>query len=945
MSRLSSLIATVLKWAALVAAVLVVVIVVGAGAAFYFLVEPQWSKFGAVKDEAMQAGLTRANLKGAVDEYFVDMDKKYLVKPAASADYPASLMRVASATNANPEQVRKSAVRGQNMWLVWTGGNDRFWDYASTHTAGAFDLLKTLSSYKSADPATSMFYGRRNRWSYLGLVNEPCFIEADGPDPARFGLWLDRRDPSCPPDPFADPNAYPGVKIGARGKTVPVGSYYGEPSGILGLRLFPNPDFDEAAKKRWDPVKYYNDPSYYNDPNLVRPYRVGMACAFCHVGPSPTKPPSDPENPKWENLVSNVGAQYYWVDRIFFWNTRPRGKDNGPSENEGNFLYQLFHTNPPGTLDTSLVSTDYLNNPRTMNAVYGTFDRLMLSLRAANETLRGGELDNKQFSDYPVTAGLKGFFDPQSGIVKSMRVLKDGSDSVGGLGAFNRVYLNIGLFSEEWLLHFRPFVGGRMMTPIKIADAERNSAYWGATEDQSPDMAVFLLSIGVNDKLAEAPNGKAHLKPFDSEDVTKGKVVFAENCAACHSSKIPQPPINSGVDEGVCAGGGAGPGYRDCWDRYWGWTQSRQFKDTMVDWVLHGRDGKPFLENNYLSTERRVPLDLLQVNACGPLASNALGGDIWDNFSSSTYKSLPAVKPITVYHPVSGAPIAMQPRGAGRGYFRPASLVALWSTAPFLSNNSVGRGDGAVRSRDGYSASVGSAQTGAQYAAVDAPGEGKSVSDEVAVSRPTDSHTKACPGADPNDPDMPCVENRLAQFDTSIHQMLYPERRPRDPVSNAPGVMYRTTAPTCLRVPKEYIPAWLRGSGLLHSLAPWAIAADGEIGLGPLPKGFPINALTNTKILPDNDEGHMLNHLWGMARATPTILSAFTRLGGTCSKEELADPSTQVRAERIVRETGLVDTLMSISKCPDYVVNRGHYFGADLPDADKEALIEYLKYF
>jgi hypothetical protein len=40
-----------------------------------------------------------------------------------------------------------------------------------------------------------------------------------------------------------------------------------------------------------------------------------------------------------------------------------------------------------------------------------------------------------------------------------------------------------------------------------------------------------------------------------------------------------------------------------------------------------------------------------------------------------------------------------------------------------------------------------------------------------------------------------------------------------------------------------------------------------------------------------------------------------------------------------------VDTLMSISKCPDYVVNRGHYFGADLPDADKEALIEYLKYF
>ena len=945
MSRLSSLFGKILKWAALGAAVVVVVIVTGAGAAFYLLVEPQWSKFGTVKDEAMRAGLTRANFRAADDEYFVDMDKKFLVKPAEGADYPPSLVRVASATKASPEEVRKSAVRGQNMWLVWTGGNDRFWDYASTHTAGAFDLLKTLSSYKSADPATSMFYGRRNRWSYLGLVNEPCFVEADGPDPTRFGLWLDRRDPSCPPDPFADPNAYPGIKIGARGKTIPVGSYYGEPSGIVGLRLFPNPDFDDAAKARWDPVRYYNDPSYYNAPNLVRPYRVGMSCAFCHVGPSPTNPPSEPENPKWENLASNVGAQYYWVDRIFFWNTRPRGRDNKPAENEGNFLYQLFHTNPPGTLDTSLVSTDYMNNPRTMNAVYGTFDRLILALRAGEETLKDGELNNKQFDNYPVTAPLKGFWDPQTGIVKSMRVLKDGADSVGGLGALNRVYLNIGLFSEEWLLHFRPFVGGRMMTPIKIADAERNSAYWGATEDQSPDMAVFLLSIGVNDKLEEAPNGKAHLQPFDSDIVTRGKVVFAENCAACHSSKIPQPPVNSGIDEGVCAGGGSGPGYRDCWDRYWQWAQTRQFKDTMVDWVLHGGpDGKPFLEGNYLSTDRRVPLDLVQVNACGPLASNALGGDIWDNFSSSTYKSLPAVKPITIYHPVSGAPISFQPLGNGRGYFRPASLIALWSTAPYLSNNSVGYEDLTTRKRDAYSAEP--AQPGAQYAQAAGQYEAEAGPYRPAgASYDTRPAKEACPSADPGNPDMPCVENRLRQFDKAIHEMLYPERRRRDPVSNAPGYMYRTTAPTCLKVPKEFVPAWLRGSGLLHWIAPWAVAADGEIGLGPLPKDFPINALANMKIMPDNDEGGMVGHLWKMARATPTILSAFAQLGGTCSAEALADASTEVHAESVVRETGLVDTLMTVSKCPDYVVNRGHYFGADLPDSDKEALIEYLKYF
>lgn len=35
-------------------------------------------------------------------------------------------------------------------------------------------------------------------------------------------------------------------------------------------------------------------------------------------------------------------------------------------------------------------------------------------------------------------------------------VLKDGADSVGILGALNRVYLDIGLFSEECLQHFNP---------------------------------------------------------------------------------------------------------------------------------------------------------------------------------------------------------------------------------------------------------------------------------------------------------------------------------------------------------------------------------------------------------------------------------------------------------------------------------------------------------
>ena len=47
---------------------------------------------------------------------------------------------------------------------------------------------------------------------------------------------------------------------------------------------------------------------------------------------------------------------------------------------------------------------------------------------------------------------------------------------MGALGALNRVYVNIGLFSEEWLEHFKPLIGGTPFTPFPIALADRNSS-------------------------------------------------------------------------------------------------------------------------------------------------------------------------------------------------------------------------------------------------------------------------------------------------------------------------------------------------------------------------------------------------------------------------------------------------------------------------------------
>jgi hypothetical protein len=748
-------------------------------------------------------------------------------------------------------------IKGRNTWLVWTGGNERFWDRIGIDSIGALDLLKTISSH------SSLKFNRDNRWSWLGLVNEPCFEKATGPDPNRYGLWLDKRRPDCPPDPFENESKYPGVQIGARGRNLPVGSFYGYATGIVGLRLFPNPDFDEAAAKKWDANRFYTDPTYYHDKNLIRPYRVGMSCAFCHVGPNPVKPPSNPENPKWENLSSNVGAQYFWIDRIFDWDVDPTS-----------FIFQLFHTSRPGTLDTSLISTDNINNPRTMNAVYNLGPRLEQAKRFGKETLAGGSLGNKQFNDYvPATSPLAAFFTPPA-TVYTPRVLKDAADSVGALGALNRVYLNIGLFSEEWLLHFKPLIGGRHITPIEIKAARENSSYWLATEAQTPDMALFFLKATSPHKLQDAPGGSRYLTK-DAGMLNRGKIVFADTCARCHSSKLPTPA--PGLDPGGCAG----PEYLNCWSKYWAWTKTEDFKSKMRSIVTT----PDFLDGNYLSAEFRVPVTLLQTNACSPLATNAIRNNIWDNFSSETYKNLPSVGSVTVYNPMTGESSDFKMPGGGRGYTRPPTLVSVWSTAPFLLNNSVGKFN-----------------------------------------------------------PMPSVEQRMDSFQDSIEKLLWPEKREGDAVlgNKVPGRIDRTTTRCYLRVPLGYVPDNLKPLlGWGQRLFPNLYGND-SIEIGPIPAGTPVGLLTNLNLIGDDSD------LAGRIDHDAKLLNLLLKL-----KHDLASlphDASDEQASQVLRN--LVDPLMTLSKCPDYVVNRGHYFGTSylkeevpLSDDDKRALIEFLKTF
>lgn len=95
------------------------------------------------------------------------------------------------------------------------------------------DLLKVLDSRN-----------RDRRFEHYGLINEPSFRQANRPD--EFGLWLDAPDGTR--DPHFAPNAYR-----ERFPREDFVRAYGRSTGVLGARLFPNPDFNDEAGRRWDP--------------------------------------------------------------------------------------------------------------------------------------------------------------------------------------------------------------------------------------------------------------------------------------------------------------------------------------------------------------------------------------------------------------------------------------------------------------------------------------------------------------------------------------------------------------------------------------------------------------------------------------------------------------------------------------------------------------------
>jgi len=97
---------------------------------------------------------------------------------------------------------------------------------------------------------------------------------------------------------------------------------------------------------------------------------------------------------------------------------------------------------------------------------------------------------------------------------------------------------------------------------------------------------------------------------------------------------------------------------------------------------------------------------------------------------------------------------------------------------------------------------------------------------------------------------------------------------------------------------------------------------DGYVSIGPIPKGVPINLIGNL----EPDLGQLV------------VLQA--KIGKALVKIHTMNLSPE---EATTELTKTVPELVAANKCPDFIEDKGHYFGTDLPDSDKRALIEYLK--
>jgi mono/diheme cytochrome c family protein len=600
--------------------------------------------------------------------------------PAVSTSAPNS------GFHAGENALDSAARAGREIWYKATAGNERFHTYTLEQRLGVLiDWFRVLNARE-----------RDDRFAAWGLINDPdCCVPGTEGCPARtlaqtYGLDFcpgdaellkfvgkeGYRDPACDfreatPDP-SDPHAKKGDP-----RQSSCDLAFGTSAGVLGFRKFPNPRFDPqrwakkdaAGRSGWErfsaplsgnPKNADARVSLLADGSVEPPFLVGIACGSCHIAFDPLNPPGNPAHPRWENINGAVGNQYSRISQILL-----SGMPSSSIE------WQMFAHARPGTVDTSAVPTDLVNNPGTINAILNTDRRPTFAGEEIVKWRKTGACpkDAPEGECWCDPARDHKCWQRGKALERVHHILKGGEDSIGALEAIQRVYINIGSCAEQcWVNHLDdvrqldPQSRNFGQTPFDIGQCRRDCPSFRAIEDRLPDILAFLSSkeSDATDlararqavRRATAPRAvytEADLerdldKQFAPGSVERGREVFAERCARCHSS----------VSEAE-----AGP------------FKNRDFR-AVAD--HHPRN----LRKDWMGNDEAMLVSEIGTNRCRALHSNHMTNHVWQQYGSETLRAR------------TPDPNLREPDDGGRGYYRNVSLLSVWAHAPLLHNNAVG---------------------------------------------------------------------------------------------------------------------------------------------------------------------------------------------------------------------------------------------------------------
>ena len=368
-----------------------------------------------------------------------------------------------------------------------------------------------------------------------------------------------------------------------------------------------------------------------------------MACGACHIAYKPDNPPADPGHPAWENIDALVGNQYSRISELL-------GSGLSPHRLE----WQLIARARPGIVDTSALPMDFVSNPGTMNAIINFARRPLHEnrvLKWRKAAACEGDADPQVCWCEPGREGKCWKRSVETEMVPA--ILKGGEDSIGYNEAIQRVYFNIGSCAEQcWINHLTdlraadPEQRNYGQTPFEVGQCRRDCAAFRAIEDRLDDIRHFFLSARPTDLwrargLASPRDLEVELDAeFFPGAVERGRVLFAENCARCHSS---QEVI----------------------------TRATDF--TATD------PSDPTLRLDWLGNDEIAPASEIGTYPGRSLHSNHMAGRVWAEYASLTEQSRPAdpLRPEVL-------------KDGGRGYYRNISLLSTWAHAPFMHNNAIG---------------------------------------------------------------------------------------------------------------------------------------------------------------------------------------------------------------------------------------------------------------